>query len=363
MKKNFLAALGLTTALVLAGCSSSNQEGNTGEPEESSEQLTVYTTIFPLEDFAKQIGGEYVDVKSVYPNGVDAHTYEPSTRDMTDIAEADLFFYVGMNYEALTQVVEDTMKNENVSLVKTAEDIELISSNEGAHDHDKDAHAEEEHGHEEEHAHEEEGHNHEEEHSHEEEEHSEEEHAHEEEGHEGHNHGDEDPHVWLDPIRSIQLAESVKNALIEKMPEQEDTFNKNFETLKSELTALDQEFSDTLSSYDEREILVSHAAYGYWADRYGLEQIAVTGLSPTQEPSQRALQGIIEEAQAHNIKHVLFEQNISPKVVEVIKNEIGADSLQLHNLEVATEEDRSANETYVSLMKRNLDVLKTALDK
>ncbi len=133
-----------------------------------------------------------------------------------------------------------------------------------------------------------------------------------------HNH-DQDPHVWLDPFLSISLAESIKDTLIELMPEQEETFTANFEQLKADLEDIDVEFQAMVDAAEKDTFLVSHAGYGYWEERYGLKQVGITGLSPTNEPSQRQLQDIIEFANEYGVNYVMFEQNISTKVAEMVK--------------------------------------------
>lgn len=122
-----------------------------------------------------------------------------------------------------------------------------------------------------------------------EEEHHEDGDAHHEEAHdeEEHLHGDYDPHVWLDPNRAIGLAENIQEALIDLHPEHKEAFNENFDELKKDLERIDAEFTSLVQRNDHPEILVSHAAYGYWEDAYGIEQLAVAGLSPTDEPSQK----------------------------------------------------------------------------
>ncbi|MGD6834905.1 metal ABC transporter solute-binding protein, Zn/Mn family, partial [Sutcliffiella halmapala] len=225
------------------------------------------------------------------------------------------------------------------------------------HSHEEEAHEEDEHSHEDE-AHEED------EHSHEEEAHEEDEHSHEDEAHEEdeHNHADGDPHVWLSPTLSISLAENIKNALVELKPEEKEDFEANFKSLKEELEALDSEYKETMESAQTNKILVSHAAYGYWEEQYGLEQISVNGLSPTQEPSQKQLTEIIAKAKENNIQYVIFDQNITGKIAEVVKDEIKAEALTLHNLEAATEEDIKNKEDYFSLMRKNLETLEKALN-
>lgn len=310
--------------LVMTACG--EEESTSGEGEESSEKLKVFTTVYPLQFFTEQIAGDKASVESILPPGSDPHTYEPTSKEMIEIAEADAFLYNGAGLESYAEKISDSIESGDVQILEASKGIDL-----------------EEHVHSEEH-----------------------EHAHgEEEGnsdnHDGHHHGDQDPHVWLDPIRSIQMAEQVKETLVELMPKQEEAFNKNFETLKGKLEALDKEFQTEIEGLPGNKIIVSHAAYGYWEQAYGIEQLAISGLSPTNEPSQKELEEIIETADKYGLKHVFFEQNVTPKVGDVVREEIGAETLRIHNLSVLTEEDIQKNEDYFTLMKHNLEELKKSL--
>jgi len=310
--KSFLLSLLLVVFGFLYGCST-----ETNEQQSKKDVLTIYTTVYPLEDFTKKIGGDYVHVQSIYPPGVEAHTFEPTTKTMKQLAEADAFIYIGQGMEGFADKAKEALKNERVHFLAAAEGIELLDS------------AHEEHSHEHEHEH-------------------------------GH-HSDKDPHVWLDPIRSIAMAEHIRDLLIELKPEKKEVFTKNFEALRAKLEKLDQQFQTVVKKAAKKEILVAHAAYGYWEDRYGIRQLSVSGLSPTNEPSQKELAEIIKTAKQHHIKHVIFEQNTTSKIAEIVKNEIGADSLQLHNLESLTSEDIKANKDYFTLMEENIRVLQKAL--
>ncbi|PGT88606.1 MULTISPECIES: metal ABC transporter solute-binding protein, Zn/Mn family [Bacillaceae] len=380
--KPYLLTSMLTVGLLLTGCGNQeNQLTNATESnDDNSNKIEVYTTIFPLEDFTKKIGGDEITVTSVYPPNVDAHIYEPTVKTMKNIADSDLFVYTGAGVEGFVEQAEEALQKEDVLILKAAEGIELLKTTEHSHEdnatheeehsHENEAAHEEEHSHEEDaahdekHAHEEDA-AHDEKHAHEEDAAHDEEHAHEEDAthdEEHHHHGDQDPHVWLDPMRSIKLAENIKNALIEIKPESKETFEENFTKLKADLTALDQTFHETLENSKTKYILVSHAAYGYWQDRYGLEQIAIAGLSPSQEPSQQQLTEIITESEEHGLKYVLFEQNVQSNVAKVIQDEIGAKSLTLHNLESVTEENIINKEDYFSIMEKNVEILETVLN-
>jgi zinc transport system substrate-binding protein len=275
-----------------------------------------------MEDFAKKIGGAYVDVESIMPSGADAHTFEPTTKQMTTIAKADAFIYNGLGMEPFAEKMAEALGSEKVKMVEATQGIETIAHGEA--------------------------------HAHEEEQHS------ESDPH-GHDHGDFDPHVWLDPYRSITLAENIKNTLVELKPDAKEEFEKNYESLKAELTKLDAEFHQLVDSKENPEMIVSHAAYGYWEEVYGIHQIPVAGLSPTDEPSQKDLEKIIQMANEKQIKYILFEQNVTPKVAEIVQKEINAKPLYLHNLESLTEEDRQNEEDYFSLMRKNLKALDKAL--
>lgn len=109
----------------------------------------------------------------------------------------------------------------------------------------------------------------------------------EEEAHDGHDHGDMDPHVWISPVLSDALAYSIKEALIEVSPENKEQFEVNFEALRDDLLMLDRQFIEMTSAASHKTFFVSHAAFGYLADTYGLEQIAVAGLNSQSEPSQK----------------------------------------------------------------------------
>jgi zinc transport system substrate-binding protein len=387
--KSSLFALLLVLSTFLAACGGQDQAEESGESEENEEievteeTLKIYTTIFPLEDFARKIGGEYVEVHNMVPVGADAHTFEPTARQMIEVAEGDAFIYNGAGLEGFVDALINTVGEENVSIVQASEGIDLIDydhdHSHGDHDHEHEEHGHEEdhdheheeHGHEEDHDHEHEEHGHEEDHDHEHEEQGHEEdhdHEHEEHGHEedhdhehAHDH-DEDPHVWLDPVLSMTLAENIKTTLIELMPEQEDYFTANFNEVKEELEAVDAEFTQMAEEANKDTFLVSHAGYGYWEERYGLHQVGITGLSPTNEPSQRQLQEIINFANEYELNYVLYEQNISTKVAEVVQDEVGAESLYLHNLEALVAEDVENEEDYFSLMRKNIESLRTALE-
>lgn len=312
MKKRILLLFALTL-LLLAACNNKEQDNK------ESNALDVYTTVYPLQYFTERIGGDAVHVQSIYPPGADEHTFDPTQKDMMGLADADLFFYIGLGLEGFVENAEKTMKNEHVQMVPVAEGV---SSNLLGEEHSEE----------------------------------------EEEDHNDHEHGQFDPHVWISPKLSIELASAIKDSLITSMPEKKTDFENNFELLRDDLIALDQEFEEMATAARKNTFFVSHAAFGYLANTYHLEQIAIAGLNSQSEPSQKQLATLVEYAKEHDIQYVLFEQNVSSNLTKVIQKEIGADSLMLHNLGVLTAEDIKNNEDYFTLMEHNLKTLRQALN-
>ncbi|WP_174614193.1 metal ABC transporter solute-binding protein, Zn/Mn family [Virgibacillus ihumii] len=298
------------TGIITAGCASSPSG------QSDSEGMTVYTSIYPIQYAVERIGGNTLNAESVYPPGVDAHTYEPTTKEMTDIAEADAFIYLGAGMEGFAESAADALSSQDVKLIELGTYEELFHKNSEHKNH--------KHG--------------------------------------GHQHGGKDPHIWLDPTRMLDMAGIIKGKLIDMNPEKKEIYIDNFNKLKKDLLALDKQFKQTLKNKENKEILVAHAAYGYWEERYGIEQIAISGLSSSEEPSQKELTKIIDTAKEHNMKYVIFEQNGADQVSKIIQEQLGLEALHIHNLSVLTQENIDNGEDYLFLMKHNLEVLDTATD-
>ena len=308
MKRLLLATLGLTVMGSVVSTDASAQD-----------TLEIYTTIYPLEFIAQEIGGDTVDVESIIPPGADAHSYEPTMQDMTSYANADAFIYVGGNMEVFSDTIANALTSQSVELIPLSDHEELFVAS--AHDHD-----------------------HEHDHDHGDEDHD---HDHEE---------GQDPHIWISPTRMIDVAAIIKDEMIELSPANEDLYLENYEELVEALEELDAAFHDTLANKENAHIIVPHAAYGYWAE-YGVTQIPLSGYSMSEEPSQRQLQELVNTANEYNIEYVLFEQNVDSRIPEVIQNEVGAEARTIHNLEVRLEEEVQNSENYFDIMYRNLEVL------
>lgn len=161
---------------------------------------------------------------------------------------------------------------------------------------------------------------------------------------------DRDPHVWLDPLRYEQMARRI-GAVLHRPPG----------SFVARLRKLNTLFERGLARCRRQEIVTSHAAFGYLAARYGLKQIAITGLSPESEPTPRALEHVIEQVRESGATTIFFETLVSPRIAETIARETGARTAVLNPVEGLTEAELARGEDYFSIMRENRDTLTRAL--
>jgi len=336
MKKIIPAlTVAFASASVLAACGS-NTDSSTSE----NKQTEVYASTFATAAIAREIGGDQVNVKMIVPPGADPHSYEPTSKQLTEIAKGDLFLLTGTTLEPYSKKIQESLKGTDVRFIETSKDVNLLESDATLHAHEEESHTEDEHAHEEE----------------EHDDHAADEHAHDEEGHD---HGKYDPHVWLDPVNAKAMARSITTALSKEVPKDKATFEKNLKAFDQQADELDEQFKQAVADGSKKELLVTHAAYGYLAERYGFTQLPIAGISPSDEPSQKQLAALVKEARMHDLKYVAFEETVSPKVARVIQKEIGAESVTIHNLESVTKAQQ--NSSYFKLMEENVQTLKQAL--
>ncbi|QQD84236.1 metal ABC transporter solute-binding protein, Zn/Mn family [Jeotgalicoccus sp. ATCC 8456] len=379
--KQFLVLI--VTVLVLSACSQGEATNN--------DKLKIYTTVYPLEYLVNEIGGETVETESIIPPGADGHSYEPTIKEMTHYADGDGLIYVGEGMEAFSSNIASALENQDVELVEIGQYNNLFEGHHEEYQGFEDEADQEVIEGQSDHYHTgdvveltvtdnevdeiqwsvtEEGgfeavmkgdsFDHEA---------GEESFSVKAEGLKNgeviytdyadiiiDNHDNFDPHIWIDPLKMIEVGDILKDELIALNPEHEALYEENFNNLQSELEELDEKFSETLDDKESAKIIVPHAAFGYWS-RYGVEQLAVSGYSMSDEPSQQQLKELSETAQENNLNYVLFEQNSSGKISKVVQDEIGAEPEYIHNMEVLTEENISNDEDYISLMEKNLQVL------
>jgi zinc transport system substrate-binding protein len=247
--------------------------------------LSVFLSILPQAYLAERIGADRISVEVMVKPGQDPHTYEPTPQQMARLAQADVFFRIGVEFEnTLIPRIESTM--EGLTMVDCRKGIRLRQMD--AHDHD-----------------EEEG-----------------ETVHEGEEHAGGEREGTDPHIWLSVRNAIRISATIHETLAHLDPDGREIYDRGYRDLVEDLEALDRRISHILEPVVGEPFFVFHPSFGYFADDYGLEQIAVeTGGA---EPSARQLAQLIAEAESSGVRVIFVQPQFSRKSAETIASEIGA---------------------------------------
>lgn len=296
---------------LLAGC--------TG-PGEAAEAPPVVATFYPLAWMAQRIAGDDLRVGTLVPAGVEPHDWEPTPREVEGLLRARLLVYNGAGFEPWMPDLLPDFQAKGGRAVAATEGLPLHAA-EAHDDHAGDAAGE---------------------------------HAAEQ--------GDAvDPHAWLDPGLAPAMAQTILGALQAADPANATGHATRAAALQADLRQLDQDFRQGLADCRVRDILTTHAAFGYLADRYNFTQHAISGLSPEAEPSPAAIQEAVQRARRLNITHVFFETLVSPRVAQTIARELGAQTLVLNPIEGLTDEDRAEGRDYLALHRQNLANLRAAM--
>jgi zinc transport system substrate-binding protein len=167
-----------------------------------------------------------------------------------------------------------------------------------------------------------------------------------------------DPHSWLDPTTLITYAKAVADQLSVARPEQAAAFRQRADTLAASLTTLDTEFRTGLARCDRTAFVTSHAAFGYLSERYGLEQVGITGLSPDAEPTPARLAEVQKVARSKGVTTIFSETLASPALANALAKDLGLRTDVLDPLEGITDQSRGTD--YPAVMRSNLAALEKA---
>jgi zinc transport system substrate-binding protein len=311
-------------ALTLSAC------GPSSSPAPAPKPLVV-ASFYPLWEFAKHVAGPYAEVVSLVPQGVEPHDWEPSPQDVARIERAKVFIMNGAGFDTWAEKLLANARPGARVVVTATEGIDLLRVDLPAHRHD-DKHA-------------------------------------------GggavkstgkpdpaDDKGEPDPHGWTDPVLAQALVERIRSGLAKADPPHASDFEANAKAYAAKLAALHGEFERGLADCARRDIVVSHAAFAYLAKRYRLTQVPVMGLAPEAEPSPAELARIVRFARRQKVKHIFFETLVSPKLAQTLAREVGAKSLVLNPVEGLTKDEAAAGADYVSVMRKNLENLRIALE-
>ncbi|MFD0528234.1 metal ABC transporter substrate-binding protein [Kitasatospora arboriphila] len=301
-----LTATALAAALALTAC------GGTSSAQDAGGRLSVVASFYPMEFLASQIGGEHVKVTDLTAAGVEPHDLELTARQVGAVQKAGAVLYLKGLQPTVDKAVEQSHSKHVVDATAASPLV----------DHHLDEGGEEADGH-------------------------------------GHEHGGpaSDPHIWLDPTRYAAVAKAVGAAFADADPAHAADYEKNTADLVTRLTALDTEFRDGLKGSGTKAFVTSHAAFGYLADHYGLEQIAINGVDPEAEPSPARLATIQQAAREHGVTTIFFESLVSPALATSVAKDLKLRTAVLDPIEGI----KNGKGDYFSVMRQNLTNLRAAL--
>ena len=252
-------------SVLLIGCQE-EEEAEEGE----TPRVSVVVSLAIFADFARQVGGDRVDVSTLVPAGADPHTYEPGPSRVAKLTKADLVIVNGLGLEAALEDVVEENTSSSAILVELAEGLPVIDKN---------------------------------------------------------------PHLWLDVQYAIAYVEHIRDALAEIDPAGADTYRANADGYLAELRTLDEEVAAAIDSIppERRKLVTFHDAFPYLARRYGLEVVAVVVASPGKEPSAKDVANLVDAIAAEDVPAVFKEPQLNARILELAADDAGVEVCTLHS--------------------------------
>ncbi|HHV26271.1 zinc ABC transporter substrate-binding lipoprotein ZnuA [Anaerosalibacter bizertensis] len=295
--KKYISIVLIIAISLLVGCANDNTT-----KKDTDGKLVVYTSFYPQYYLAKEIGKDKIDIHSIVPNGVEPHDFEPSMKQIKEVQNANIVVYNGADMEHWIDKLLETIDKKEVDIINSSEFVELVKLE-----------------------------------------------------------GRPDPHIWLDPLNMDKIGLEIKNSLVKMDEKNQEFYEKNYAELSSKLQKLNEEYEAVLKDKKRDTILVSHSAFTYITEKYDIEQISVTGISPEEEPSPKVISELIDIAKTKELEYIFLETLASPKTADIIAEEAKLEVLTLNPLEGLTKKEENNGEDYISIMEKNLENLKKAL--
>jgi zinc transport system substrate-binding protein len=276
----------------------------------TTDKVRVVASFYPIFEFAKRVGGDRVEATSLIPVGTEPHDFDPTVQQVQNAETADMVVFNGAGFEGErlrnlnAKFVVDTSKGLNLTGGTFKDPEDNLQANEISID----------------------------------------------------------PHIWLDPLLAKQQVEQIRDGLIEIDPRNTEYYSKNANSFLTELDNLDRTIRERLSNCEKRDFIAFHDAFGYFANRYGLTQHSIQGISPQAETSLQRLQQIIGLARDMGLDAIYSEELADPRLADVIAQEIpNGKVLVLSPIEGISIEERNAGMGYLDKMNENIENLRLGL--
>ncbi|WP_127837431.1 metal ABC transporter substrate-binding protein [Clostridium prolinivorans] len=302
IKKLFSIVLIFSTIFIFSSCSNNkltNVEKNTlDNNSKKSDKISVVVSFNPLREFAEAIGKDKISVKTMIPEGVEPHDFEPKPKDMESLNDAKLFIYNGLGMETWVDKTLEAINNKSLEIVEASKGCNLIKEDNGKYD----------------------------------------------------------PHIWLSLKEAKNSAKNIKDALIKIDKENKDFYEKNYNEFALQLDNLYEEYNKKLQSVSNKNFVTGHAAFAYLCRDFNLNQNSVEDVFAEGEPTPKKMMDLVDFSKKNNIKVIFMEELASPKVSETLAKEVGASVEKIYTIE--SKED---NKNYIESMKYNLEKIYNSL--
>ena len=265
--------------------------------QDNKSENVIFTSFYPIYDFTKRIVGDHFDVVNLTPPGVEPHDFELSTKQVASFYDGKALFLNGIGMEYWSDSLPNDLKGKTYTVT---DNIEIRKED-----------------------------------------------------------GIEDPHVWLTPLNAIAEMKDILSIINTLDPTHKEDYEKNYQKAEQEFLSLHEEIKEKRKTFTQNKLVVAHAAFGYFCQEYDLEQIAVHGLEPEEEPTAKEIENILDLVKEYNINTIFTEEMASQEIAEKISQETGCKLEVLSPIE-SLEEEEVGKEDYLSLMRENLEKIEEA---
>lgn len=294
--------------------------------EIKNDEIQIVTTLFPQYDFARKILGDKGKVSLLLPSGTETHSYEPTPLDIMQINKSDIFIYTGDNMEPWAATIAESIDS-NTVILDVSKNITLVDKHD-IEEYEKITFKEE--------------HNHEEEHNH-----------------------SADPHIWLNLDNAVIMIENIKNEIIALDKNNEEYYEKNASAYIKEIKELSKQFDQVSKELADKTIVFAGPfAYSYFIDRYKINYVsAYESCGEDVEPSVSKIKEIITYIKDNQINTIYYKELSNGNVASMIAADTSAEMKIFNTLANPDKASFDSGETYISIMKENLEALKSLIKK
>jgi ABC-type Zn uptake system ZnuABC Zn-binding protein ZnuA len=309
-----IAAVALLTAGACSGGGGDSKSFTSQDQLGANNKLNVVTSVAPLTDIVRNIGGDRINLYGIIPDGVDSHSFEPKPSDAKVLSKADLVILNGLHLE------DPTLKLAQANLKQGAE-IKLLGDNTiGQQDWIYDFSFPKDKG-------------------------------------------NPNPHVWMNPQYALHYAQLTRDWLAAKDAANADYYRANFDRFKAQIDQLDAAIRTAIQTVPEsnRKLLTYHDSWAYWAREYGFTVIGAIQPSDFKEPRPQEVAALIDQIKKEGVPAVFGSEVFPSKVLEQIARESGARYVDKLRDDEPPGKPGDPNHTYVGMMVFDMQTMLTAL--